>query len=367
VDRRDGAQRRAARRERRRHLRARALRDRPSAAKDDTERDRLTREIYTARHTIDPTRPTEQIEQYITREIEDKRKRGLLGEDFDEEAYRRKRRRDVWNSYNTLRPGYGCVHKFEHVMPASTDEQLFVRYKAVAVGATQQGAEANTILLGWMVSPDPVLPGPHGRVLEPVSVSLGDYHELAIPASLVGANNELYISCTNLTHLPGVVPADVYAAFPADEGLQLLYKAGTFEGNFVRTMLLVLARLAFLSALSLAAAALLTFPVASLLVLFVFMCALSVDHFLALALPIGGTEEAPVFQTPAFYRPLLRALAAAVPNFGRYDGARALATGRLVPWGLVVRGLVVVSAVYGGVVMALGCLYFRGRELADAE
>jgi len=341
---------------------------RPEAAEDDEGRKALENEVYTARHTVDPSRPEAEIDEIIDNEIARKRAADQLGEGFNEAAYRRARRMELWISYNTLPPGYVCQYRFEGVTPARPDEQIYIRYKLIDVGDGGSGPEKKTILVDWTVSPERTLPiqrGQKGVVTPPQVVSLDDRHEFTVPANLVSADHELFVTCHNLTSLPGAAPA--YAAFPAKEGIQVLCKAGSFEGNIVRTMLLVLIRLAFLSALAVAAASLLSFPVASLLALFVFVCALLVNQFVGLAAPAPGTEDEPEFITPTFYRLTLKAVAAAVPNFGRYDGTGDVATGRLVPWSLVVRGLGIVGAVYSGVVMVLGCLYFRSRELVETE
>jgi len=130
----------------------------------------------------------------------------------------------------------------------------------------------------------------------------------------------------------------------------------------------VLVRLAFLSALSLAAAALLSFPVASMFVMFVFLCTLLVDQFSAFSAPVAGTEDKPFYEVSSpVYRALFKAMSTAIPNLSRYDGSADLATGRLVSWGLVLNGLGRIVIIYGGVVMLLGCLYFRARELEQVE
>jgi hypothetical protein len=340
---------------------------RPDAAENKQERKELVNEVYTARHTVDPSRPDAEIEEFIDAEIARKRDAGQLAEDFNEETYRRRRRKELWISYNTLPPGYVCQYRFEGVQPAQPDQEIYIRYKLIDVGGGESSAEKKQIWIDWTISPEETLPIQKGIVTRPELVSLGDFQEFTVPARLVSADGVLYVTCRNDTHLPGAPASDMYAAFPAEKGIQVLYKAGSFEGNVVRTMLLVLIRLAFLSALAVAAASLLSFPVASMFVLFVFVCALLVNQFVGLAAPVPGSEDDPEFRTPPFYRLLLQGITAVVPNFGRYDGTGDVATGRLVPWPLVVRGFLIIGAVYSGVVMLLGCLYFRSRELVETE
>ena len=333
---------------------------------DDTERQQLKNEVYVARHTVKPTPPDKKIEQTMDDEIRRKREAELLPEGFDEAQYRRARRKTLRIAFNDMRPGHPQVWEFRQVMPTHPHEPLFIRYKVVAAGPGEGGAKPDAIWLAWAISANPRMPIEETYVPLPEKVSLGDFHMIAVPAGIVRSGSGLYVAFTNITNHPRFGPL-VYAAFPAEEGIQLLYRAGSFEWNFVRTMILLLVRLAFLSALALAAAALLSFPVASLFVLFVFACALMVSHFLALAAPVGGADYAPVYQASPFHRMVLKAVSAAVPSFSHYDGATNLATGRLVPWRLVVRGILIVGALYGGVVMLLGCLHFAARELAGAD
>lgn len=339
---------------------------RPSLAENDKDEQRLENEVYAARHTVDPT--PRDFDAMITKEIERLRAEDKMPKDLTDEQFRRRERVRIQTFFNSLPPGEARWWTMERVRPARADTQLFIRYKLLASGPGEEQPGDRSILLLWHLSPEPRWGAP-GMVEILTPRPLGDFQEFKVPANVVGPDNRVYVRCQNVDERL------VYAAFPAKEGIQLLYTAGTFEGNFVRTMLLLLVRLAFLSALGLAAAALLSFPVASLFVMFVFICALSVNYFVSLASPVGGTEERvlegtgrePVYMSPPFYRLVLRAVAAAVPNFGRYGGVGDLATGKLVSWRLVVRAIVVVGAIYGGVVMAGGCLYFSTRELADVE
>jgi len=331
---------------------------RPAAAQTDQERTQLTNEVYVARHTVDPTTP--DFEAHIEQEVRARTLADAMPEDVTEHEFRKRLRTRQLTRYRSLAPGQRRGRLFERVMPAAREETLFLRYKVITGGSKEERPADNTVQLHWVFSPTPE-PGSPDRIDLLTKETMGDFHEIPIPARVAGPGGQVFVACMNIDQRL------VYAAFPGEEGVQILYRAGTFEGNFVRTMLLLLVRLAFLSALALAAAAFLSFPVASLFVLFIFMCALSVNSFTALASPVGGTEEMPVYQAPAFYRVVLKAVSAVVPNFGLYDGAGELATGRLVAWRLVGRGFLVVGAIYGGLVMALGCLYFRSCELALAE
>ncbi|MBN1917893.1 MAG: hypothetical protein JW889_08295 [Verrucomicrobia bacterium] len=339
-----------------------------SKAKDDEERTQLVNEVYTARHMVKPLRFDAQIEEAITKEIAHLRQVNKdnpgFAQTFNETAHRAKRRKELWAGYNTLPPGAGVGYIFENVRPARPGQTLFLRYKLISVGPSEQPTgEKPRVVLAWHAV------GAREWFDEDLDpVTMDDYHELRIPGDVAGADGRMIIEVVNMTSYPDMPVRNVYAAFPPDDGITLLYEAGTFEGNFLRTVLLVLVRLAFLSALALAAAALLSFPVATMFVVFVFMCTLLVNQFAAFSAPIAGSEEHPFYEigSPA-YRVVFKALSVAIPNLGRYDGSTGLATGRLVSWDLLLKGLARIAIIYGGIVMLLGCLYFRARELEQAE
>jgi hypothetical protein len=333
----------------------------PAAAPTAKERRQLNDELYVARHTVDPIPP--EFDAAVDKRVAQLRKAGQWPEGMstaEEEQRRRTLRTQLQTMFNTLGPGSYQLRPFRDVRPARSEKELFVRYKVLAAGMGEDTAPDNTITLQWFVSPVPSENDPNAIGVV-THQSMGDFHTFRVPASVASPDGHIFILIVN------VDDRFVYAAFPNKEGVQVLYRAGGFGGNFVRTLLLTLCRLAFLSALAVAAASLLTFPVASLFVVFVFLSARSVNSFVALASPIGGPAENPVYQVPAFYRVVLRAISAVIPNFGRYDGTANIATGKLVSWHLVLMGLLKICLIYGGAVMVLGCFWFRRRELVEAE
>jgi hypothetical protein len=56
-----------------------------------------------------------------------------------------------------------------------------------------------------------------------------------------------------------------------------------------------------------------------------------------------------------------------LPDFRPYDAAPFLSDGLAVPWGLVAYGTVVLIAVRGGILAALGGVIFHRRELAALD
>lgn len=159
-----------------------------------------------------------------------------------------------------------------------------------------------------------------------------------------------------------------FATFENREDLQILYRVGTFETNYVRTLLLLVMRLGFLSAIALFFSTFVSFPVACFVVISVYLFCLGVPWWLEV---IGANMEIWDRKIDPYgnFGPALRAyllnplLKFVFPDFNRYDGVSNLINGTYIA-----PSLVAVSALhtllYGTILLALpGWLIFRGREV----
>ncbi len=154
------------------------------------------------------------------------------------------------------------------------------------------------------------------------------------------------------------------------DGFELLYKVGSFEGNFFRAMLIMGIKLAFLSILGICCATFLSFPVACLFSFTVFLAA-SLGPFLAVAVQdyyptadrssIGQMIQW-VFQT--IVRLLAQVLVLAVGAFGEHRPTQSLVEGRVIAWSSVGTGFVRLGLLWSGVALGLGYLVMRKRQLA---
>ena len=81
------------------------------------------------------------------------------------------------------------------------------------------------------------------------------FHEIPIPPDMFNENGMLTITFIN--------PNNTALLFPLDEGMEVLYPEGSFALNFARGLGIIFCWMALLAALGLAAASLLSFPVAA--------------------------------------------------------------------------------------------------------
>jgi hypothetical protein len=199
----------------------------------------------------------------------------------------------------------------------------------------------------------------------PMSLAPGTFHEFQIPADLLDAKGVLNIVFVN--------PNTTAMLFPLEDGMEVLYPAGGFGGNFVRGLGIIFCWMALLAALGLAAASFLSFPVAAFFSLAMLMVALS-SGTLADAIDSGsvaaGNEEtgvaghsfADVALIPAFKGVL--AVVRLVENFSPID---SLSTGRNITWRELGTAFGQIVLLSGGIIGLAGILLFNRRELATAQ
>ena len=153
--------------------------------------------------------------------------------------------------------GQRLVWEFDNVKVLDPKEIVFIRYKYDA-----SISPADLQIYGqWDVGDSRQVPPVFGsfRRKDPIRT----FRELHVPASLIAEDGYLAVSFVNLPL------NDTTVIFPPD-GLELLYKADTFTGNFIRAVLLMWLRLVFLASLGLLTSTFLSFPVAILLSLCIF-------------------------------------------------------------------------------------------------
>ena len=137
----------------------------------------------------------------------------------------------------------------------------------------------------------------------------------------------------------------------------MLYKADSFTGNFIRAVLLILCRLIFLACLGILAASFLSFPVAILFCLVLFLTAsfsgFVLDSFTYLSASIG-----------AVYSYSLKWLIQLLPQFDKFNPTKFLIPARLITWSLLAKCALLMVCVKALLIMILSLIIFSYREIA---
>jgi hypothetical protein len=199
-----------------------------------------------------------------------------------------------------------------------------------------------------------------------MSLAPETFHEFQIPANLFDTNGILEVVFAN--------PNDATLLFPLDDGFEVLYREGSFGLNFTRGMGIIFCWLALLSALGLAAASFLSFPVAAFVSLSVLIMSLSsgtltsvveegtilgVDH------ESGAANASSILDTVMvpFFRAALKVINL-VQGFSPID---SLSTGRSITWAQLALAGGQIILLLGGILATIGIIMFTRRELATAQ
>lgn len=247
--------------------------------------------------------------------------------------------------------GQGLLWEFENVKPLDPNESLFVRFKydvsvtppdGQVYGVWQIG-DLRQFRLGTEIE-TPIWP-------EERNDPIRTFREIEVPARVIADDG--YLGVGFLNH-----PANqTVVIFPIEDGLEVLYQAGTFGGNFVRAALLILCRLVFLACLGVLAASFLSFPVALLFCLVIFsvgtISGFVLESFDLLSHSVG-----------LVYTYTIGAVIRLLPRFDQYNPTAFLVPGRLLSWAVLGRVLLFMVCIKALVLLLLGLVIFSFRELA---
>lgn len=318
-------------------------------------RDRVKIEdtVWTARVAARPIVPdfNADAERYVDQLIES-------GRQFDSprhivvQQYAQQWKED----WKRVEPGGNRIYNFEGLAPPATPGAVYqVSFKAQAV---PYGSDE--LAIGWGIL-DPETESPLA-VMETTEQPARRHQFLVTARGIKDGKAAL-----GVYNPPVNRRSSIY--FEGDDGLEILYKVGSFESNFAKTMLLILFRLAFLSAVGLFFGTFVSFPVACFCVLTIFVFCLGMPWWqeatgMNLKNPTPQTD--PYGAWGPYIRPLfMPLLKIALPDFIAYDGIGKLIEGYLITAGLMWRSAAH-TLIYGLVLLAIpGWLIFREREIAQ--
>jgi hypothetical protein len=192
-----------------------------------------------------------------------------------------------------------------------------------------------------------------------------------VPASAIADDGTLEIRVQNLKLNKNAREgepqfSDGLASFAFDpDGLELLYRVGGFNDNLLRAQLVNLVKLSFLGMLSVVCASVLSFPIACLVVFTVFSAG-SIGPFLATSVAEYRirTDSGTLKAFEAVVKAIAGATEFSVRAFGEAEANGPLVEGRLVSGTTVLRAFALIGLAWSGVLLVLGTLAFRRKELA---
>jgi len=314
----------------------------------ETERIQANNEFFTARAalTIPPVDVSQEVgDIYRKLKISNELPENLSRDEIIAELTRQQQL-----AKRAAAVGQELIWEFDNVKPRGSNESLFIRFKYdVAVNPPDMQvygrwrAGDNQYIRHGTESKTPI----YDRLYKN---SVRDFHEIEIPAEVVPEHGHLAVAFQNAPFNNTVI------FFPPD-GIEVLYKADTFTGNFVRAVLLILLRLFFLACLGILASTFLSFPVAILLCLVLFSTA-SVSGFVIES--FGYLSE----NISVIYSYTIKLVIQLLPKFDKFNPTKFLVPARLLSWSLLAKCAVVMVCIKAFLLLLLALLIFSYREIA---
>lgn len=178
----------------------------------------------------------------------------------------------------------------------------------------------------------------------------------SIPVSVISDKGKLDIGISNY---------DKSAITFSPDTLNILYQVDTFGWNFIRAMIVIWVKLAFIAALGVLMATFLSFPVACTTAAIVFVTAWGSEAILD-SLRIFGASYDSHYVTIAL-RWIGYVFARILSKYGEFDTTGLLVNGKYISWGMTLSCVWWVGCVWIGVCGVAGWLIFRNRELARVQ
>jgi len=309
----------------------------------------LDNEFYTARNGLIPAEV--DVSPEVLEAYDKLKKSGRLPEDVPREKIIARLTEDQRRWKRAAVPGQQLIWEFQKVKPLDPKQSLFIRFK---YDVSVNPPDLNVYGI-WTVGDYRQIK--YGTKIEtPIrnfdrKDLIRTFHEIEVPANVVAEDGYLAVGFLNVPMNNTVV------IFPPEDGLEVLYEADTFTGNFIRAVLLILFRLIFLACLGILASTFLSFPVAILLCLVVFFTA-TVSGFCLESFDFLGENLSWVY----FYT--IRPLILFLPQFDKFNPAQFLVPARLLSWPLLAKVAGLMICIKALLLLLLALLIFSFREIA---
>jgi hypothetical protein len=317
----------------------------------------LRNEILVARGSAKP--PLPNYDEAVARIFAEKRKENPS---LSDEAYVRKQILEQLKAQDQIAPpDYRKPWVIDLGLAKNSlrDQPLYLRVKFNAA----QPSRTKTYLGYWVVGD---FESPNAYRSEDMSLAADTFHEFVVPPNLFDADGKLTINFVNRS--------DSVLLFPLEDGVEVLYREGSFALNYARGLAIIFFWLSFLAAIGLMASSFLSFPVAaffSIGLLIVGMSTGTMSLILEQGTVFEVNHETGVADAPRMLDhialPIFRGLLSVINLVRGFSPIDLLSTGRSVSWLSVGTAFAQICLLFCGLMAAIGIAVFNRRELATAQ
>jgi ABC-type transport system involved in multi-copper enzyme maturation permease subunit len=320
------------------------------------EQEVLHNEVLVARGAMKPPDVQEEIKSNATQILQERLKQSPVAK-ADLAEVQRQIVEQVKAEYELVPPGYTRIWEINFGAKPVRDQPLQLRVKFNTADQRTSG----TFLGLWQVGVPEKTKLWHGQQ----SLAPNTFHEFTIDPGLLDSNGVLTVSFANLNNTALI--------FPSDEGMEVLYREGSFGLNFIRGLGVILCWMALLAAIGLASASFLSFPVAAFLSFAIMTMTLSSGTLAGVVEDktinnnSGGTDNPIVAVLNVVIVPVFGWVLDVINLVEEYSPISSLSTGHSISWHDLAMAFVRIVVVLGGIFALLGILIFNRRELATAQ
>ncbi len=316
----------------------------------------LETQVLAARVSIGPTMPysrsDEEFQKAVTGYIENER---IREPEFAKDPERREQVesdlfKSLLDSYRAIEPGKWETFRFYGLGRAKAmGAALTLRYR-VDMGSNRPDQTAR---LTFVVNQA-------GQMVR--ESGLGTWHTVSLTSNAITPDGSLELIVLNADGETGYMnPSTI--SFPRD-GLEISYSVGSYRSNFVRVMIVLLVKLAFLSMLTIWASTFVSFPVACIVAMGTFFMAEGAGYLKDAIENYGTTTtkgETLYLQTVATW--IATVVQKVFAIYAELKPTAKLVDGRLLSVQSTFGGVAVLLA-WTAALYGMAVLIFRRRELA---
>ncbi|MEN6307067.1 MAG: ABC transporter permease [Anaerohalosphaeraceae bacterium] len=311
-------------------------------------------EFFTARTGLKTSLDEQALQERVKQRYEKLKEDRRLPETMTQVEVLTELMREERMSEQSVEVGRARKWSFKNIHPSSDpNTMIFVRYKL----DTSNAVSDITVYGLWAVGDLEAYEQGAGTLITPIYNVQKDsatrtVQEFAVPADAVTKEGTLEVGFMNNPNLN--------ATTVIVQDLEVLYKVGTFTGNFWRATLLLLIRLLFLAALGITLTTWLSFPVAVLACLAIFSAGI-VNGFIIESIDGLGVGIGMIYLYTI--KPFLLLL----PQFdGVYNPTGYIISGRMIQWLFLLKTAAVTIGIKGLILLGFGIFVFRRREVAKS-
>lgn len=323
----------------------------PRIAKaDEAQLKKVNEEFFTSRETLSDPIDEEKIRQQAIAEFKRLKENRQLPDGMSNKRVMSELTAKYRGMETNVTIGSSRRWVFENIKKIDRDETIFIQYKfGVAVPRPDDKVYAI-----WTIGDDrPQNIDPSTRKTDIYMAQRIDgvrvVQEFQVPADAVSEDGYVSVIFDNpVENQTTVIPQDV----------KVLYRSGTFTANFVRSVLVILARLIFLAALGVSFSTWLSFPVAILICVVVFFAG-TVNGFIVESL--GGLSVV----AEIFYSLTIKPILWFLPQFdGEFSPTPYIVSGESIGWLFLVRIFTETVFLKATLLTLFGIFVFHKKEIA---